>query len=126
MERESNSSLQAKALLAWQYARPQREATRLLQRAEKLERVHEKLALILGTEYEIEMGINSRGDIIARVEDLKFTTYSYDDDLLHIVPLVSCPLCGKEVSLGYINDLAELGEALEKFEHGLKHQCSLF
>lgn len=123
MESESSLSLRESAVLAWQRVRPNREAARLLWRAEKLEKVREKLVTIIGPGYEIEMGINSEGDIIASVEDIQFFTFNYDDDLLRIVPVVSCPLCGKGVSLGFIDDLADLGEKLKLLESGYRHTC---
>lgn len=124
MEKESSLSLRESAVRAWQRVRPSREAARLLRQAKKLEKVREKLVTIIGLGYEIEMGINSKGDIFALVEDIQFFTYNYDDDLLHIVPVVSCPLCGKEVSLGFIDDLAELGEKLKLLESGYRHTCA--
>lgn len=125
MGQQGRLTLRERAALTWERDRPQREASRLMWQAEKLERVRGKLAGIIGLEHDIEMGVNSKGDITARVEDLRFTTYGYDDDLLLIVPIVNCPLCGQDVSLGYIEDLAELGEKLELFGPGYRHQCGL-
>lgn len=124
MEQESQLTLRERAVLTWKRVRPSREASRLLRQAEKLEKVREKLVRIIGSEENIEMGINSNGDITATVEDVQFTTYSYDDDLLHIVPIVKCRFCGKDVSLGFIEDLAELGEKLELLPNGYRHTCS--
>lgn len=123
MDNESRLSLRERAYLFWQRERPKREAARLEWQAKKLDRVRQKLAQIIGPEHSIEIGINSKGDIIASVEDIHFVTYNYDDDLLHIVPIISCPLCGKEVSLGFINDLAELGEKLDLLESSYRHIC---
>ena len=124
MNNENNLSLREKAELTWLRERPRLEGSRLLRQAKKLEKVHEKLTMILGSDYEIELSINSKGDIIALVEDIQFITYNYDDDLLHIVPIVRCPLCEKSVSLGFINDLAALGEKLQLLESGYRHVCA--
>lgn len=124
MENESQLTLREKALLTWRRVRPNREAARLLWQAEKLEKVRQKLVWILGSDENIELGINSNGDITATVEDVQFTTYNYDDDLLHVVPIIKCPFCEKDVSLGSIEDLAELGEKLELFQNGYRHTCS--
>lgn len=123
---EGRLTLRERAVLTWRDERPQREAARLLWQAEKLEKVRGKLAGIVGPEHEIKIGINSKGDITARVEDLQFITYSYDEDLFLIVPVAKCPLCGKDVSLGYIEDLAELGEKLELLEYGYRHECGAY
>lgn len=126
MGQESRVTLRERAVLTWRDERPQREAARLLWQAEKLEKVRGKLAGIVGPEHEIKIGINSTGDITARVEDLQFITYNYDDDLLLIVAKVNCPLCGKDVSLGYVEDLADLGEKLELLEYGYRHECGAY
>lgn len=125
MNSKSNLSLREKAILTWIQERPIREAQRLRWQVEKINAVHEKLRKILGSEYEIKIGINSNGDITAVVEDLRFTTYNYDDDLLHIVLIVKCRLCGKDVSLGFINDIADLGEKLEKSYLSTRHRCTV-
>lgn len=125
MNSESSLSLREKAVLVWREERPVREAERLQRQVVKLNSVREKLQNILGPEYKIRIGINSQGDVTAVVEDLRFITYGYDDDLLHIVPIVRCGKCGKDVSLGYINDLAELGEKLETTDLSIRHSCGL-
>jgi hypothetical protein len=116
-------SLKELALLTWKNERPRKEASRLELKARYLEAVRRKLIEMLGQEYEIKAGIDKEGAVTAKVDDLRFSTFIYNEDVITIIPVVECPSCGKDVFLGAVTDLAEVGEALEAFELRLKHEC---
>lgn len=115
--------LSEKATLTWKIERPIKEAARLELRARYLQAVRQKLIEMFGSGYEINAGIDKNGDITAKVDDLKFSTFIYNEEVITIIPVVTCPSCEKEVFLGAVNDLAEVGEALEEFKLGLRHLC---
>jgi hypothetical protein len=121
----NNSALRLseKATLTWKIERPMKEAARLELRARYLQAVRQKLLKMFGSGYEINTGIDKNGDITAKVDDLKFSTFIYNEEVITIIPVVTCPSCAKEVFIGAVNDLAEVGEALEEFKLGLRHQC---
>jgi hypothetical protein len=85
--------------------------------------VRRRLAEMFGQGYEVMTGVNEDGNIIAKVDDMRFSTFIYNEEVLTIIPVVTCSSCGRDVYLGSINDLAELGEALEAFSLGLRHEC---
>ena len=126
MNAENKLSIRAKAALAWKHEHPLREATRIEKQARQLEAVNKKLEQIFGAEYEIKLGLSAGGSIIAEVEDLRFTSDFYEDDYfcsLSIILKEVCPYCGREMTLGVINNLADVGKALQEFEAGDSHKC---
>lgn len=116
-------TLRQKAALAWERERPMREAARLEKRVKLLSIVREKLARIFGLEYDIKVGIESDGKIIAVVEDLRFTTITYSLEFVTISLVERCPRCGKDLPIGPVSDLADVGELLAEFEAGELHEC---
>lgn len=128
MEAEKPLSLREKAAIAWRHAQPLREAARVEKQARQLEAVHQKLEQIFGPECRIKLGLSPAGTITAEIEDLRFTTDFYEDDFfcsLSIILKEHCPYCDRDMILGNINDLADLGKLLEEFNTGLSHKCSL-
>jgi hypothetical protein len=117
-------SVREKAVLAWEHERPTREAIRLERRAKQIAALREKLKGIFGEEYEIKVGIDANKEVIATVEDLRFIaiTYTYDH-LISISLIEKCSGCGKEIPIGIVSNLADIGEALEEFAAGLRHEC---
>lgn len=115
--------LKERAMLTWKLERPMKEAERLELRARYLEAVRRKLVNMFGHEYEVKTFIYEDERIAAQVDDMRFKTFIYNEETITIIPVVTCPSCGREVSLGGINDLAELGEVLESFVQGLLHEC---
>jgi hypothetical protein len=100
-----------------------KEAERVEQKARLLEAVRCKLDKMFGPGYEIEVGIIDEQRISAVVDDVLFNTFIYNEEVITVIPVGHCPSCNKDALLGAVNDLAELGEALEEFELGLRHQC---
>jgi hypothetical protein len=115
--------LRERALLTWKLERPVKEAERVELKARYLEAVRQKLVNMFGHDYEIKTFIYEEERIAAQVDDVRFSTFIYNEETITIIPVVTCPLCDRDVSLGGINDLAELGEALESFIQGLSHEC---
>jgi hypothetical protein len=90
----------------------------------KLEQaVRRRLEEMFGPGYEVTTDINEDGNIIAKVDDVRFSTFIYNEESITVIPVVTCHSCEKDVYLGGINDLAELGEALEAFSLGRRHEC---
>lgn len=116
-------SLRQKAYLAWKRERPMREAARLEKRAKVLSVVREKLSRIFGSGYEIKVGVETDGKVVAAVEDLRFTTITYSPEFISISLVERCPRCGEDMPIGLISDLADVGELLEEFELGKLHEC---
>lgn len=116
-------SLRKWAVQTWKRDRPLKEAERLELEAKYLEAVRRKLIEMFGPNYDIKTGIHKDGRVVATVDDVRFSTFIYNEDVITIIPVVTCPSCEKDVYLGAVNDLAELGEALESFGLGLKHEC---
>jgi hypothetical protein len=124
MSRKAGLTLREKATLAWRHERPMREAARLERRAKQLAAVREKLRVIFGTEYEIKVGIDAEEKVIATVEDLRFTAITYSYELINLSLVERCPRCGEDLPIAPISNLADVGEALEAFESGLRHECN--
>jgi hypothetical protein len=116
-------TLRQKAALAWIRERPLREAARLEKRVKVLSVVREKLTRIFGKEYEIQVGVEPDGKIIAWVEDLRFTTITYSVEFITISLVERCPRCSLDLPIGAVSDLADIGELLEAFVAGKLHEC---
>jgi|ERR1051325_150105 hypothetical protein len=119
----ANLSLSEWAVLTWKRDRPIKKAARLELRARYLQAVRRKLTEICGPNYEIKTGLDKDGGVTAQVDDVRFGTYIYNEQVITIIPVVRCPSCERDVYLGAVEDLAELGEALEEFSVGLRHEC---
>jgi len=124
MSRRTGLTLREMAARAWQNERPMREAARLEKRAKQLLAVKEKLRSIFGAEYEIKVGIDANEKVIATVEDLRFMAITYSYELVSVSLVERCSRCGKDLPIATISDLADIGEALERFESGLRHECN--
>lgn len=116
-------TLRQKAALAWERERPMREATRMEKRVKVLSVVRQKLKRIFGSEYEIKVGVETNGKVVALVEDLRFTTITYSLEFITISLVERCPQCGKDLPIGPVSDLADVGELLAEFEAGKLHEC---
>lgn len=116
-------SLRERALITWKLERPKKEAERLEKKARYLEAVRKKLVDMFGQDYVIKAFLHEDDRITAQVDDVRFSTFIYNEEIITIIPVITCPSCDREVFLGGINDLAELGEALESFIQGLSHEC---
>ncbi len=128
MDKEERLSLRQRAALAWKNERPLREAARVEKKARQIEAVHAKLEHMFGPESKIKLGLSPAGTVTAQVEDVRFTTDFYEDDFfcsLTIILKERCPYCGRDMTLGHLEDLADLGKLLEDFEAGISHKCSL-
>lgn len=125
MSNESSLSLRAKAMLTWKHERPLKEAAKVEEQARLMEAVRRRLTQMFGSEYEIKVGIVGEERITATVEEIRFNTCIYNEDVITIIPVERCLYCGRDVMLGSINDLADLGKALEELEQGRGHQCIL-
>ncbi|HEX8475394.1 MAG TPA: hypothetical protein VF666_15290 [Pyrinomonadaceae bacterium] len=125
MDNESSLTLRAKAMLTWKRERPLKEAARIEQQARLVEAVRRKLLQMFGSEYEIKVGIVGEERITASVEEIRFNTCIYNEDVITIIPIERCLYCGRDVTLGSVDDLADLGKALEELEQGQGHQCIL-
>ena len=75
--KRGTSSLREKAILAWEYERPMREAAQLEKRAKQIAALREKLKSMFGKDYEIKIGIDANKTVIAIVEDLRFIAITY-------------------------------------------------
>jgi hypothetical protein len=117
-------SLREKAALAWEHERPMREAAQLEKRARQIAAVRAQLRRIFGAEYDVRVGIDANGKVIATVEDLKFTVSSYSPEFFSIYLIERCPRCGKELPIGVVSDLADVGQVLEEFQAGQTHECN--
>lgn len=117
-------TLRQKAILTWYHERSMKKAARVEQQARLLETVHQKMVQMFSSEYEIKVGVLDNQHIGAIVGDVRFRTFIYNENLITVVPVERCSYCEKDTLLGAICDLAELGEALEEFELGLRHQCN--
>jgi hypothetical protein len=117
-------SLREKAALAWEQERPMREAARLEKRARQIAAVRAQLKRIFGADYEIRVGIDGNGKVMATVEDLRFTVSTYTPEIFSIYLVERCPQCDKELPIGVVSDLADVGQALEEFEAGNTHECN--
>jgi hypothetical protein len=116
-------SLRERALLTWKRERPMKEVERLELKARYLEAVRRKLVEMFGQDYEIKAGLVDDERVTAQVDDVRFSTFIYNEEVITVIPVVTCSYCEKDVHLGAINNLAELGEALEAFALGLRHEC---
>jgi hypothetical protein len=125
MGNESNLSLRERAMTAWKRERPLKEAARVEQKARLVEAVRRKLTEMFGTEYEIKVGIVGEERITASVEEMRFNTFIYNEETITIIPVERCLYCGIDVTLGSVEDLADLGRALEELEQGPGHRCIL-
>lgn len=123
MSDESKVTLRAKAMLTWKRERPMKEAARIEQRVKFMEAVRRKLTKMFGTEYEIKVGIVGEEGITATVEELRFNTCIFNEDIITIIPIERCLYCGRDILLGSVDDLADLGKVLEELEQGRGHQC---
>jgi hypothetical protein len=126
MDAEKTLSIREKAAIAWKRERPLREAARIEQQARQMEAVDKKLTQMFGPECEIKLGLSPAGTIIAEVENVRFTTDFYEDDFfcsLAIILKEICPYCGRDMILGRVDNLADLGKRLEEFESGISHSC---
>jgi hypothetical protein len=126
METEEKLTLRKRAARAWKHERPLREAARVEKQARQLEAVQKKLEQMFGPESNIKLGLSSAGTVTAEVEDVRFTTDFYEDDFfcsLAIILKETCPYCGRDMILGKVDDLADLGKRLEEFESGISHKC---
>lgn len=119
-----NLSLREKAALAWKSERPMREAARMEKYAKQIVAVRVKLTEIFGTEYEIKVGMDENKKIVATIEDLRFTAITYSYQLIDISLVESCPQCGKDMPIGTVSNLADIGELIERLEAGNLHECS--
>jgi hypothetical protein len=123
---EVKLSIRERAAIAWKRTRPLREAARIEKQARQLEAVDKKLTQMFGSGCEIKLGLSPVGTVTAEVEDLRFTSDFYEDDFfcsLSIILKERCLYCGRDMTLGKVNDLADLGKLLEEFEQGLIHRC---
>jgi hypothetical protein len=93
-------SLRERAVQTWKYDRPMKEAERLELKTKYLEAVRRKLVGMFGSGYEIKIGMKEDGRVTAEVDDVRFSTFIYNEDVITIIPMVTCPSCEKEVSLG--------------------------
>lgn len=118
-----NLRLSERAALTWIRERSAKETERMGLRIRYELAVRRRLAEMFGQGYEVMTGLNEDGNVIAKVDDVRFSTFLYNEEVITIIPVVTCPSCGRDVYLGGINDLAELGEALEAFSLGLRHEC---
>ncbi|MDQ3816337.1 MAG: hypothetical protein M3362_01440 [Acidobacteriota bacterium] len=116
-------TVRQKAALAWERERPMREAARLEKRAKMISAAREKLTRIFGAEHEIKVGVEVDGKVIALVEDLRFTTISYYAEIITVSLVEKCPICGLDLPLGPVSNLADVGELLAQFEAGMLHDC---
>lgn len=116
-------TLRQKAALAWQQERPMREAARLEKRVKLISAVREKLTRIFGSEYEVKVGVETDGKIVAIVEDLRFTTITYSLEFITISLVERCPGCGLDLPIGPVTNLADVGELLADFQAGKLHDC---
>lgn len=118
-----NLRLSDRATLTWRHERPTKEAVRTERRMKLEQAVRRRLEEMFGPSYEVTTAINGDGNVIAKVDDVRFSTFIYNEEVITVIPIVTCHYCEKDVYLGGINDLAELGEALEAFTLGLQHEC---
>lgn len=118
-----NLRLSERAALTWRHERPTKEAARTEWHIKNEQVVRRKLEEMFGQGYEITTRINEDGNVTAKVDDVRFSTFIYNEEAITVIPVVRCHSCEKDVYLGGINDLAELGEALEAFSLGLRHEC---
>lgn len=122
MESGSRPTLRERAAQAWKHERPLREAARVEKQARQLEAVQKRLEQMFGPESNIKLGLSLAGTITAQVEDVRFATDFYEDDFfcsLAIILKETCPHCGRDMILGRLDDLADLGKLLEDFEAGI-------
>lgn len=124
MAKNIKLTLREKAILTWKRERPLKEAAKIEQQARYLKAVRRLLEQMVGTEYDIDIGVNDDGYIEATIQDLHFRTFIYNEEVITIIPTDYCSSCHKQISLGGVEDLAELGQALEEFKLGLRHQCN--
>jgi hypothetical protein len=118
-----NLRLSDRATRTWRHERPTKEAVRTEQRRKLEQVVRGRLEEMFGPGYEVTTAITEDGNVIAKVDDVRFSTFIYNEEAITVIPIVTCHSCEKDVYLGGINDLAELGEALEAFSLGLRHEC---
>jgi hypothetical protein len=88
--------------------------------------VDTKLEQMFGPKSQVKLGLSPAGTVTAEVEDVRFTADFYEDDAfcsLAIILKETCPYCGREMVLGKVDDLADLGKMLEEFETGVSHKC---
>lgn len=119
----SNLRLNERAALTWIRERTAKESERIGLHIKYEQAVRRRLEEMFGRGYEVMTDVNENGNVIARVDDVRFSTFIYNEEVMTIILVVTCPSCGRDVYLGEIKDLAELGEALEAFSLGLRHEC---
>lgn len=81
---------------------------------------------MFGPSCEIKMGLSPSGTVRAEVEDLRFLADYYEDDFycsLSIILMETCAFCGRELMLGGVDNLADVGKKLEEFEQEHIHRC---
>jgi hypothetical protein len=122
---EDGVGLREWALHAWRCKRTEEVPGPLELTARYLDAVRRKLLGMFGTDFEITAEARDDGKIVARVDDVSFSTFVYDEEMITVIPVVVCPACEREVFFGGVASLAELGKAFEDYERGLVHECQL-
>lgn len=85
--------------------------------------VRRKLIEMFGSDYVITIRFIDERRIAAMVDDMRFSTFIYNERTITVIPVVKCPACSKDAFLGAVEDMAGLGEALVEFEQGMRHEC---
>jgi uncharacterized FlaG/YvyC family protein len=122
-------TLREHALEAWAQEQDKRNQSERKKRKRKAKKIEEDIDDLLprdSNEFQFERNLEDASfDVVVSVTDsdgtLRFT-YDGKDDL---VLIGECPACHKEAMSKPIDDAADLGEMLERFEPGSAHDCSV-
>lgn len=120
---EEGVGLREWALHAWRRERTEEVPDPLELTTRRLDAVRRKLLGMFGSDFEIAAEARDDGKIVARVDDVTFSTFIYDEEMITVIPVVVCQSCEREVFLGGVGSLAELGKAFEDYERGVVHEC---
>ena len=115
--------LSEQAALIWRDKQSVREGPHEALRAINVHAVRRKLIEIFGADYVITVRWKDDRRVTAMVDDVRFSTFIYNERTITVIPVVRCPSCAKDVFLGAVEDLVELGKALKEFEQGMRHEC---
>jgi hypothetical protein len=121
-------TLREHALEAWSRDEEKQKHAEQKKRKRKAKKIEEEIAEILPRDseepdYQRNLEDATFGVVVSITESdgtLRFTRDDKDD----LVIIGECPRCHTEVVSRHIEELEDLGQALQSFEAGSSHECS--
>lgn len=131
IQSETNT-LKERALHAWVEERPLREAVRLQKRAKLLEEFKQRVSRLLDDKIDIQVGIDGNGQVSTTIDGVTLVGVSAGFGSVSILLVETCSRCRAKVPSYPIKNLADLGQAISRFEEDIEfdrplagHNCSV-